>query len=71
MVVKVNNLAHSIGNGDKCMNTFLKELKKLSNGLKVLHRKYMYVLYDDVRSPLFPEIVRYLVGANGVNIILF
>lgn len=33
----IDNLAHTIGDEDKCMNTLLKELNKLLDGLKVLY----------------------------------
>jgi len=60
ILLKVNNLAHSISDGDKCINTFLKELNKLFNSLKVLHKNSIHVLYDDVVSPLPIDIVKYL-----------
>lgn len=71
MILKVNNLAHSIGDEDKCMKTLLKELSRLFDGLKILNRNGMPILYDDIESLLPIDIVKYLVTTYGVGNKLF
>lgn len=71
MIVKVNNLAHNISDRDKCMNTLLKELNKLLDGLKILHINGMPILCDDGESLLPIDIIKSIVTIDGLGIKLF
>lgn len=71
MIVKIGNLPHTIGDGDKFMNTLLKDLNKLSYGLNMLYINGMCTLYGDDGSLIYHDIVKSSIIMDGEYVKVF